>query len=79
MRILAFASRKGGSGKTTLAGHLAVQAQLCGAGPVAVVDIDPQGSLAEWWNERDSDLPVYAQTTVSRLSQDLPLAVKGRW
>lgn len=71
MRILAFASRKGGSGKTTLAGHLAVQAQLCGAGPVAVVDIDPQGSLAEWWNERDSDLPVYAQTTVSRLSQDL--------
>lgn len=71
MRILAFASQKGGSGKTTLAGHIAVQAQLSGAGPVAVVDIDPQGSLAEWWNERDSDFPVYAQTTVSRLPQDL--------
>src|SRR3546814_7141243 len=34
MRVLAMASQKGGSGKTTLSGHLAVQAQLAGAGPV---------------------------------------------
>lgn len=73
MRVLALASQKGGSGKTTLSGHLAVQAQLAGAGPVVLIDIDPQGSLADWWNERDSDLPAFAQTTVARLASDLEI------
>ena len=55
MRVLAMASQKGGSGKTTLSGHLAVQAQMSGAGPVCLIDIDPQGSLADWWNEREAE------------------------
>ena len=71
MRVLALASQKGGSGKTTLSGHLAVQAQLAGAGPVVLIDIDPQGSLADWWNEREAELPAFAQTTVARLASDL--------
>src|SRR3546814_2836854 len=71
MRVLALASQKGGSGKTTLSGHLAVQAQLAGAGPVVLIDIDPQGSLADWWNEREADMPAFAQTTVARLQADL--------
>lgn len=71
MRVLALASQKGGSGKTTLSGHLAVQAQRAGAGPVVLIDIDPQGSLADWWNEREADYPAFAQTTVSRLAADL--------
>jgi chromosome partitioning protein len=71
MRVLAMASQKGGSGKTTLSGHLAVQAQLAGAGPVCLIDIDPQGSLADWWNERHDDMPAFAQTTVARLASDL--------
>ena len=71
MRVLAMASQKGGSGKTTLSGHLAVQAQLAGAGPVCLIDIDPQGSLADWWNEREADMPAFAQTTVARLASDL--------
>src|SRR5210317_1211924 len=53
VRVLALASQKGGSGKTTLSGHLSVQAQRAGAGPVVLIDIDPQGSLADWWNERE--------------------------
>lgn len=40
-------------------------------GPVVLIDIDPQGSLAEWWNEREDELPAFAQTTVARLSADL--------
>ncbi|MBB3345814.1 MULTISPECIES: AAA family ATPase [unclassified Sphingomonas] len=71
MRVLAMASQKGGSGKTTLSGHLAVQAQLVGAGPVVLIDIDPQGSLADWWNERENEFPAFAQTSVSRLAADL--------
>ena len=71
MRVLALASQKGGSGKTTLSGHLAVQAQRAGAGPVVLIDIDPQGSLADWWNERQAEFPAFAQTTVARLAADL--------
>lgn len=71
MRVLALASQKGGSGKTTLSGHLAVQAERAGAGPVVLIDIDPQGSLADWWNEREAEAPAFAQTTVARLASDL--------
>ncbi|WP_137862229.1 MULTISPECIES: ParA family protein [unclassified Sphingomonas] len=73
MRVLAMASQKGGSGKTTLSGHLAVQAERAGCGPVVLIDIDPQGSLADWWNERETDLPAFAQTTVARLASDLEI------
>ncbi|PCI33826.1 MAG: chromosome partitioning protein ParA [Alphaproteobacteria bacterium] len=71
MRVLAFTSQKGGSGKTTLSGHIAVQAELAGAGPVVLVDTDPQGSLTEWWNEREAATPAFAQTNISRLLTDL--------
>ena len=71
MLVLTVASRKGGSGKTTLAGHLAVEAERSGAGVVALVDIDPQGSLADWWNARDAASPLYVQTSVPSLEQDL--------
>ncbi|MEJ7933749.1 ParA family protein [Sphingobium sp. AN558] len=73
MRVLALASQKGGSGKTTLSGHLAVQAQRAGAGPVVLIDIDPQGSLTDWWNEREAELPAFAQTSVARLAADLEI------
>ncbi|HEX9835507.1 MAG TPA: ParA family protein [Alphaproteobacteria bacterium] len=71
MQVLAIASQKGGSGKTTLAGHLAVEAERRGAGPVALIDTDPQGSLADWWNARAAGTPAFAQTFVSRLPEDL--------
>jgi chromosome partitioning protein len=71
MRVIAVASQKGGAGKTTLCGHLAVQADLVGAGPVALVDTDPQGSLAQWWNARESGSPLFVETDLSRLSADL--------
>lgn len=71
MKVIVVASRKGGSGKTTLAGHLAVQAELTGAGPVAVVDADPQGSLADWWNRRVAETPVFVQTSVPDLPDDM--------
>ncbi len=71
MRVIAFASQKGGSGKTTLSGHVAVAAERAGAGPVVLVDADPQGSLSDWWNERANPAPVFARTAISRLASDL--------
>tara|TARA_B100001540_G_scaffold317049_1_gene348773 strand:+ start:728 stop:1426 length:699 start_codon:yes stop_codon:yes gene_type:complete len=68
---MAFASQKGGSGKTTLSGHVAVAAERAGEGPVVLVDTDPQGSLAAWWNEREDDSPAFAKTNISRLMTDL--------
>ena len=59
MRVLALASQKGGSGKTTLSGHLAVQAQRAGAGPVVLIDIDPQGSLAERCRAGGAGIPAF--------------------
>src|SRR5579863_1095940 len=71
MHIIAVASQKGGSGKTTLAGHIAVQADRMGAGPVALVDTDPQGSLSEWWNVRTAETPLFARTSTGRLEADI--------
>ena len=56
-RTIVFTSQKGGSGKTTLCGQLAVQAEMAGMGPVALIDTDPQGSLSDWWNARGEETP----------------------
>src|SRR3990172_1007770 len=74
MRVVVFASQKGGSGKTTLSGHVAVQAAKSGAGPVALIDTDPQGSLAKWWNVRESEDPAFIQSVFTHLFQDLDRA-----
>ncbi len=71
MQAIVFASQKGGSGKTTLCGQLAVQAELAGQGPVALIDTDPQGSLAEWWNARAAATPLFVKTDFAHLSDDL--------
>jgi chromosome partitioning protein len=71
MRMLTIASQKGGAGKTTLAAHLAVEAERTGAGPVAVVDTDPQGSLAAWWNAREAPTPLFASVEIARLPEHL--------
>jgi chromosome partitioning protein len=71
MRTIVVASRKGGAGKTTLTGHVAVEAQHCGAGPVAIIDMDPMGSLAAWWNERAANTPVCADIGKGGLSAAL--------
>lgn len=68
MKVIVFASQKGGSGKTTLAAHLAVAAEKAGDGPCVLIDTDPQASLASWWNERKDETPPFAPTTL----QDLP-------
>lgn len=71
MRIVTVTSQKGGSGKTTISGHLGVIAEASGAGPVALVDADPQGSLTEWWNAREADAPAFVQTNNAEFADDM--------
>jgi chromosome partitioning protein len=71
MKVIAVTSQKGGTGKTTLSGHLAVQAERAGHGPVALVDTDPQGSLTLWWNARQAETPAFVQTSIAGLGTDL--------
>lgn len=55
-RIYTIAQQKGGSGKTTLSTHLAVVWSLEQGLRVAVLDVDPQGSLGEWLERREQRL-----------------------
>src|SRR6267142_2910060 len=71
MIVVAVASQKGGSGKTTLCGHLAVEAEKAGAGPVALIDTDPQGSLSHWWNARAARTPQFAKVGAFELESAL--------
>jgi len=71
MIVVAIASQKGGSGKTTLSGHLAVEAEKAGAGPVTIIDTDPQGSLAQWWNARAARSPHFAKVGAFELDSAL--------
>lgn len=56
MRVIAVLNQKGGSGKTTIATHLARALQLDGH-DVLLVDSDPQGSARDWAAVRE-DQPV---------------------
>ncbi|MCX5495160.1 ParA family protein [Kaistia dalseonensis] len=53
-KVLVVSQQKGGSGKTTLTAHLAVA--LAKGLPVAVLDVDPQGSLGQWFERREQRL-----------------------
>lgn len=71
MQVMAFAAQKGGSGKTTLAANIAVEAERRGDGPVALIDTDPQGSLSDWWNQRSAETPIFAHASISRLAEHI--------
>jgi chromosome partitioning protein len=51
-KVLTMAQQKGGAGKTTLVAQLAVALAVSGR-KVALVDIDPQGSLSQWARIRE--------------------------
>lgn len=52
-KVITVAQQKGGAGKTTIAAHLAVAFSQRGK-RVAVIDIDPQGSLKAWHAIRET-------------------------
>jgi len=73
MKTLAILSQKGGTGKTTLALHLAVAAERMDV-PVAVLDLDPQASAAGWKDSRADEAPSVISLQPSRLTKALEVA-----
>lgn len=74
MKTLAIIVQKGGSGKTTTALGLAVEAVKAGKS-VAVIDLDPQATAANWADCRsDKDNPAVVSCQASRLAQVLQAA-----
>lgn len=70
MQVIVLANRKGGSGRSTLTAHLAVAAHAAGRGPVAICDLDPQGSLTAWANDREA-----GDVAVVEMQKDFPATV----
>lgn len=73
MRVVVINSQKGGSGKTMLAKHLAVEAERAGDGPVFLIDTDPQGSLTAWHAKRESEIPQRVEVPFEGLQKGLDL------
>ena len=66
MKAVAMLARKGGAGKTTCAIHMGVLAAAAGR-KVVFFDLDPQRSLAAWWQSRKADTPALVETNARRL------------
>lgn len=71
MKTLSILSRKGGTGKTTIAIHLAVIAEQAGLTTV-LIDLDPQASAIGWLKRREDESPI----VVSAHSSQLPDLLK---
>jgi len=76
-RVIAIAAQKGGAGKTTIAAHLAVQANALGQGPVVLADTDPQGSLGQWWRARNDESLALATLKLEDVAAN-PAALRNR-
>ena len=78
MKTILITSQKGGSGKTTLVAHLAVEAQRIENTPVWLIDTDKQGTLSLWHERREAETPQRADIPFSRLASGLTaLAERG--
>jgi chromosome partitioning protein len=78
MKTIVITSQKGGSGKTTLAAHLAVEAERSGDGPAWLIDTDKQATLSLWHERRENDTPQRLEVPFARLSAGLnTIAAQG--
>ncbi len=72
-KTIAIVSQKGGSGKTTLALHLAASATQAKR-PACIVDTDPQATAAAWGDWRGDFLPIVVTSPPARLAKTIERA-----
>jgi chromosome partitioning protein len=77
MRAIVFLSQKGGSGKTTLAVHIAVAA-TASRERVILIDTDPQVSASAWRHVRTEEYPLFEKATAFSLARVLERAQRDR-
>jgi chromosome partitioning protein len=78
MKTILITSQKGGSGKTMLAAHLAVEAERAGDAPAWIIDTDRQATLTRWHERRQADTPQRGEVRFDRLMAGLAtLAAQG--
>lgn len=73
MQVIALISQKGGVGKSTLAVHLATEANAQGQ-RVLLLDLDPQGSAMEWANRRGDNPPDVSGANPASISKEIERA-----
>lgn len=72
MKTIVVHNPKGGSGKSTLTVHVADAAEHAGEGPVIISDADPQGTAADWFNQRKKvniNTPRYVELALSNCQE----------
>ncbi len=67
MRVIAFVTQKGGTGKSSLAVSLAVAAQEGGA-KAYILDLDQQGTAKNWFERREAAGPEVATIEANRVA-----------
>ena len=67
MKTIVIASQKGGSGKTMLAAHLAVEAERTG-NTAWLIDTDRQATLSLWHDRRKADTPQRLDVPFARIA-----------
>ena len=78
MKTILVTSQKGGSGKTTLAAHLSVEAERCGDAPAWLIDTDKQATLSLWHDRREAETPQRADVPFIQIDAGLgALADRG--
>ena len=78
MKTIVFAASKGGVGKTTLCAALSSFASsVSKKKKIAIVDLDPQGSLTAWWNQRQAESPELIEASAGNLSEMLEKAASA--
>lgn len=76
-KVIAVATQKGGAGKSTISIHLAVQAMQSNKdAQVILLDLDPQGSVADWAKLRELEDPIVLQAMPGNLSAYLSQALE---
>ena len=73
MKTVVLLSQKGGTGKSTIATHLAVCAERDGK-KVALFDLDPQASSYKWSQRRKEEQPAVVSATAAALANLLAQA-----